>query len=125
MKKLKLIAMAALMAISMPFTSMAATESREVLVKGSVTAIEQEPLLDENRNYRYKVVFSVYDVYGYDCETNSYVSNETYTYDELVKNGYLTFPDVILEMTDNANGISDDEDILAVYNILSEKKVVR
>ena len=125
MKKLKLIAMAALMAISMPFTSMAATESREVLVKGSVTAIEQEPLLDENRNYRYKVVFSVYDVYGYDCETNSYVSNETYTYDELVKNVYLTFPDVILEMTDNANGIAEDEDILAVYNILSEKKVVR
>lgn len=122
MKKLKLIAMAALMAISMPFTSMAATESREVLVKGSVTAIEQEPLLDENRNYRYKVIFSVYDVYGYDCETNSYVSNESYTYDELVKNGYLTFPDVILEMTDNANGISEDEDIITVYNILNREE---
>lgn len=122
MKKLKLIAMAALMAISMPFTSMAATESREVLVKGSVTAIEQEPLLDENRNYRYKVVFSVYDVYGYDCETNSYVSNKSYTYDELVKNGYLTFPDVILEMTDNGNGIADDEDIITVYNILNREE---
>ena len=125
MKKLKLLAMAALMAVSMPFTSMAATESKEVLVKGSVTAIEQEPLLDENRNYRYKVVFSVYDVYGYDCETNSYVSNKTYTYDELVKNGYLTFPDVILKMTDNANGIAEDEDILSVYNILSKEEVVR
>lgn len=122
MKKLKLIAMAALMAISMPLTSMAATESREVLVKGSVTAIEQEPLLDENRNYRYRVVFSVYDVYGYDCETNSYVSNETYTYDELVKNGYLTFPDVILEMTDNGNGIAEDEDIITVYNILNREE---
>ena len=122
MKKLKLIAMAALMAISMPFTSMAATESREVLVKGSVTAIEQEPLLDENRNYRYKVVFSVYDVYGYDCETNSYVSNKSYTYDELVKNGYLTFPDVILEMTDNGNGIAEDEDIITVYNILNREE---
>lgn len=122
MKKLKLIAMAALMAISMPLTSMAATESREVLVKGSVTAIEQEPLLDENRNYRYKVVFSVYDVYGYDCETNSYVSNKSYTYDELVKNGYLTFPDVILEMTDNGNGIAEDEDIITVYNILNREE---
>ena len=125
MKKIKLLAMAALMAVSMATPCMAATETQDVLVKGSVTAIEQEPLLDENRNYRYRVVFSVYDVYGYDCETNSYVSNETYTYDELVKNGYLTFPDVILEMTDNANGIAEDEDILAVYNILSEKKVVR
>lgn len=123
MEKLKLLAMATLVAVSMSFPCMA--ETKDVLVKGSVTAIEQEPLLDENRNYRYKVVFSVYDVYGYDCETNSYVSNETYTYDELVKNVYLTFPDVILEMTDNANGIAEDEDILAVYNILSEKKVVR
>lgn len=123
MKKLKLLAMSTLVAVSMSFPCMA--ETKDVLVKGSVTAIEQEPLLDETRNYRYKVVFSVYDVYGYDCETNSYVSNESYTYDELVKNGYLTFPDVILEMTDNANGISEDEDILAVYNILSEKKVVR
>lgn len=125
MKKLKLIAIATLMAVSMATPCMAATETKEVLVRGSVTAIEQESLLDSNRQYRYRVVFSVYDVYGYDCETNSYVSNETYTYDELVKNGYLTFPDVILEMTDNANGIAEDEDILAVYNILSEKKVVR
>lgn len=124
MKRIKLIAIAALMAVSMPFTCMAA-ESKEVLVNGSVTAIEQEPLLDENRNYRYRVVFSVYDVYGYDCETNSYVSNKTYTYDELVKNGYLTFPDVILEMTDNANGIAEDEDIITVYNILSKEEVIR
>ena len=122
MKKIKLLAMAALMAVSMPFTSMAATESREVLVKGSVTAIEQEPLLDENRNYRYRVVFSVYDVYGYDCETNSYVSNKTYTYDELVKNGYLTFPDIILEMTDNGNGIAEDEDIITVYSVLNREE---
>ena len=79
-------------------------------------------MLDENKNYRYKVVFSVYDVYGYDCETNSYVSNKSYTYDELVKNGYLTFPDVILEMTDNGNGIAEDEDIITVYNILNREE---
>lgn len=125
MKKLKLIAMAALMAVSMVTPCMAATETKEVLVQGSVTAIEQEPLLDENGQYRYRVVFSVYDKDGYDCETNSYVSNKTYTYDELVKNGYLSFPDVILKMTDNANGIGEDEDILSVYNILSKEEVVR
>lgn len=122
MKKIKFLAMATLMAVSMPFTSMAATETKEVLVRGSVTAIEQEPLLDSNRQYRYKVVFSVYDVDTYDCETNSYVSNKTYTYDELVKNGYLTFPDVILEMTDNGNGIAEDEDIITVYNILNREE---
>lgn len=122
MKKLKLIAIATLMAVSMATPCMAATETKEVLVKGSVTAIEQESLLDSNRQYRYKVVFSVYDVDTYDCETNSYVSNKTYTYDELVKNGYLTFPDVILEMTDNGNGIAEDEDIITVYNILNREE---
>ena len=122
MKKIKFLAMATLMAVSMSFTSMAATETKEVLVRGSVTAIEQEPLLDSNRQYRYKVVFSVYDVDTYDCETNSYVSNKTYTYDELVKNGYLTFPDVILDMTDNGNGIAEDEDIITVYNILNREE---
>ena len=115
MTKLKILAMATLVAVSMSFPCMA--ETKDVLVKGFVTAIEQEPLLDENKNYRYRVVFSVYDVYGYDCETNSYVSNESYTYDELVKNNYLAFLDVILKMTDNGNGIAEDEDILAVYNI--------
>lgn len=125
MKKIKLLAMVALMAISMATPCIAATETQDVLVNGSVTAIEQEPLLDQNRQYRYRVVFSIYDVYGYDCETNSYVSNESYTYDELVKNNYLAFPDVILKMTDNGNGIAEDEDILAVYNILREKEVVR
>lgn len=122
MKKIKLLAIAALMAVSMATPCMAATETKEVLVRGSVTAIEQEPLLDENRNYRYRVVFSIYDVYGYDCETNSYVSNESYTYDELVKNNYLAFPDVILEMTDNGNGIAEDEDIITVYNILNREE---
>lgn len=117
MKKIKLLAMAALMAVSMATPCMAATETQDVLVKGSITGIEQEPLLDSNRQYRYRVVFSVYDVYGYDCETNSYVSNKSYTYDELIKNNYLAFPDVILEMTDNGNGNGEDEDILAVYNI--------
>lgn len=102
MKRLNILAMATLVAVSMSFPCMA--ETQDVLVKGSVTGIEQEPLLDSNRQYRYKVVFSVYDVYGYDCETNSYVSNKSYTYDELVQNNYLTFPDVILEMTDNGNG---------------------
>lgn len=125
MKKIKLLAMASLMAVSMATPCIAATETQDVLVNGSVTAIEQEPLLDQNRQYRYRVVFSIYDVYGYDCETNSYVSNESYTYDELVKNGYLTFPDVILEMTDNANGIAEDEDIITVYNILSKEEVIR
>lgn len=120
MKKLKLLAMSTIVAVSMSFPCMA--ETKDVLVNGSVTAIEQEPLLDENRNYRYRVVFSVYDVYGYDCETNSYVSNKAYTYDELVKNGYLTFPDVILEMTDNGNGIAEDEDIITVYNILNREE---
>lgn len=122
MKKTKLLAIAALMAVSMATPCIAATETQDVLVKGSVTAIEQEPLLDENRNYRYRVVFSVYDVYGYDCETNSYASNESYTYDELVKNNYLAFPDVILEMTDNGNGIAEDEDIITVYNILNREE---
>ena len=121
MKKLKLLAIAALMAVSMSFPS-TATESKEVLVKGSVMAIEQEPLLDENRNYRYRVVFSVYDIYGYDCETNAYEFNKSFTYDELIKNNFLSFPDVILEMTDNANGIAEDEDIITVYSILNKEE---
>lgn len=117
MKKIKLLAMAALMAVSMATPCMANVK-RNVIVEGSVLAIEKCPLLGNDGKERFTVSFSVYDVYGYDCETNAYILNQEFTFEELKRNGYLEFPDVMLMMTDNANGDPYDEDIVEVLNII-------
>ena len=117
MKKLKLLAMAALMAAVMATPCMANVK-RNVIVEGSVWAIEKYPLLGNDGKERFTVSFSVADIYGYDCETNAYTLDQKFTLEELKQNGYLEFPDVMLMMTDNANGDPYDEDIVEVLNII-------
>lgn len=117
MKKLKILAMAALMAVSMTTPCMANVK-RNVIVEGSVWAIEKYPLLGSDGKERFTVSFSVYDVCGYDCETNAYTLDQKFTFEELKQNGYLDFPDVMLMMTDNENGDPYDEDIVEVLNII-------
>ena len=117
MKRIKSIILSLALA-AMASMSVYAAQSKTVTVEGFVSNIDKCPLL-VNGTPRYKVTVSIYDLDGkHDCETNAYYLDKTFTYEELKKEKYILFPDVMVKMTDNTNGDPTDERVVDVINVM-------